>query len=47
MNIPVNEQETVINFTRDSDKWYACPLESEPKPEDFMTEEKVYEGCTR
>lgn len=29
------------------DKWYACPLEPEPKPEDFMTEEKVYEGCTR
>lgn len=21
------------------DRWYACPLEPEPKPEDFMTEE--------
>lgn len=23
------------------DKWYACPLEPEPKPEDFMTQEEI------
>lgn len=23
------------------DLWYACPLEPEPSPEDFMTEEEL------
>lgn len=23
------------------DKWYTCPLEPEPSPEDFMTEEEL------
>lgn len=23
------------------DKWYACPLEPEPSPEDFMTKEET------
>nr|DAQ98306.1 MAG TPA: Protein of unknown function (DUF1604) [Caudoviricetes sp.] len=26
------------------DKWYACPLEPEPSPEDFMTEEELQDG---
>lgn len=26
------------------DKWYACPLEPEPSPEDFMTEEELKNG---
>lgn len=27
------------------DRWYACPLEPEPKPEDFMTEEELKGVC--
>lgn len=23
------------------DKWYVCPLEPEPQPEDFMTQEEI------
>lgn len=23
------------------DRWYVCPLEPEPSPEDFMTEEEL------
>ena len=28
------------------DRWYACPLEPEPKIEDFMTEETWKHGKT-
>ena len=24
------------------DKWYVCPLEPEPQPEDFMTQEEIH-----
>lgn len=29
-----------------SDLWYACPLEPEPMPEDFLTEEELNGGVS-
>lgn len=31
----------------DMDRWYVCPLEPEPKPEDFVTEEDIQEYRAR